>query len=80
MRKRARRKKPTKAQLAAKLAAERLDWNIMQEILFRVERCHRCGAEPGPEHAPTHRRWVDELMLLIEMYKLPAKEAPHVSR
>lgn len=78
MRKRARRKKPTKAQLAAKLAAERRDWNVRQEILFRVERCQRCGSEPGPLHVPTHRAWLDEVLALGAMLALPSRAVtPH---
>lgn len=75
MRKRARRKKPTKAQLAAKLAAERRDWNVRQEIAFDVTHCHRCGAEPGPLHAVVHRLWVEEVKTLEAMLQIPSTEA-----
>lgn len=53
--------------------AERIRWNIQQEYLFRVERCVRCGVEPGVEHGPAHKKWAAELILLTTMYALPYK-------
>lgn len=73
MKRRARRKvtRPTKAQ---RERAARRDWNVTQEILFRVTQCHRCGTAPGPLHAVVHRLWVEETRALEAWYRIPSQE------
>ena len=69
-----RTRRPTKAQQERE-ARKRLDWNVTQEIVFRIERCLRCGAEPGPLHAVVHRFWVEEVKTLEAMLQIPSMEA-----
>lgn len=70
MKKRTRRKL-TKA---ARERGERRDWNVRERILFNITHCHRCGAEPGPQHAPAHAAWVAEVRNLEAMLALSAKK------
>jgi hypothetical protein len=75
MKKRKPTKKTRQAHAERLERARRIDWNVMQEIVFRIERCQRCGAEPGPLHAVVHRLWVKEVKTLEAMLQIPSTEA-----
>lgn len=70
----AMKKRKSTERAAKRERAARRDWNVTQEIVFRITHCHRCGAEPGPQHAPAHVAWAAEVKVLEAMLQIPSKE------
>jgi hypothetical protein len=63
-----------KATKKFKFKQSRLDWIVSEKILFGITHCHRCGAVPGPLHAPAHAAWAAEVRSLEAMLALSAKK------